>query len=289
MKQMVSFCLSIAICSATWVQPVYANEGGWENTIYVTDPQEIIEEIQNESGTISQSLNSFSVQIDENTIMPVFQAALSDFVQTGVLGISGLEMEKTALYVADVNDAAGKFAGIVEFTLSDAGSDVQMIMPTTDKNQSIAIYANRNRMNALLSQESFSLDDAQAKLLWVEGLGYVYYVHNSEQAVLIAAGLKGTNGDIFTEENRGIVPVDSSLQEAAKMLEDKQAEWDEYLATLAPGENPMTGGGSPAFLVDNSQYNKIQFPVIPFIFIVCGVSLLTVLGCKRKRKNRSSH
>lgn len=95
--------------------------------------------------------------------------------------------------------------------------------------------------------------------MFVDGLGYAYYLDDGNSAVLIAAGFKGANGDIFTEENGGVVAFDEDLQIQAQKLLDIKAENEQYLATLAPGVNPVTGGGPSPYLTvepQDSQNNE---------------------------------
>ena len=130
-----------------------------------------------------------------------------------------------------------------------------MYAPSDDKNNSVDFETvNAKRISALMGEKAGSLAET-AKFMFVEGAGYVYYIENGNKASLIASSFKGTNGDLFTESNKGIVKVDSTLLAFAKGLAAEQNQQEEALKNLAPGENPPTGAQVPVFVADNSEYN----------------------------------
>lgn len=119
----------------------------------------------------------------------------------------------------------------------------------------------------------------------MDGLGYVYYLNNGTKEVLIAAGLKGTNGNIFTDENRGIVAIDDNLRKLANIELDAYLERLDYIASLPEGENPTTGGDIPVFVVDNDAYmeknTKPTSLAVILMFILVALITRSVFFVKR--------
>ena len=121
--------------------------------------------------------------------------------------------------------------------------------------------------------------------MFVEGAGYVYYIEDGGKTSLIASSFKGANGDLFTESNKGIVNVDSTLLTFAKGLAAEQKEQEEALKNLAPGENPPTGAQVPAFVADNSEYNFSYKNVSQILFVAAIIfAVAYVASAKTKQK-----
>jgi len=274
--------LFIALCVAMLSVQAFAVEEASTNSIYAADAKQIAASVE------STILNDFGIAIDSDTVMPVYAASLYDFAKTGILSIKPSNFEGGQIYVSDTLNNHGNFAGTVVFTIDGEAPAVHMYAPETNKSYSVDFRLNSNRINTLMEKQNVATEDTESKFVFVDGLGYVYYINNGNEEVLVAAGLKGTNGNIFNEENGGIVVVDDDFKAKAAAELAEYEERLEYLASLAPGENPITGGSTPAFVVDNTPYlnnanqNGTYFFSV-FVFVILGAGLVVVH--KRKDNN----
>ncbi|MFV0496858.1 MAG: hypothetical protein ACK5L0_01635 [Candidatus Fimivivens sp.] len=278
MKKLLQIICVSLLCTTLLAQPVFASEiSDMKNTqsIYASNSEEVNQAIVEDRSNLSKTLTDLEVSIKADSIMPVYGTSLYDFAQTGALDIKPLEFESGQLYTSEVTDTKGGFAGIAMFTVDGSAPDIHMYAPITAKASSVDFKANSNRVNALLAKNNFDTNSFDAKLVFVDGLGYVYYLNNGTDEVLIAAGLKGTNGNIFTEENSGIVAIDDNLRKLANIELDAYLERLDYLASLPEGENPITGGNIPAFVVDNAAYMEKNMK--PTSLVVISMTILVAL------------
>lgn len=267
MKKFIAIACCVSMCAAMSVT-AFGEELAGSNSmsIYATESETATVLAEMEQTNAAVSLQEFGVAVDADTTMPVYHASLLDFAESGEFEYEPFMLEGEQLYISNAVDATGDFAGVIGFN----ADDVHIYMPTTDINKSVDFNSNLNRVNSLTERSAVPVA-TDAKFMFVDGLGYVYYMENGTDAVLVSAGLKGANGDIFTAENGGIVAIDDDLMKYAEHLVEVKEENELYLSTLAPGENPMTGSATPAFIVDNAQYNTNTYLTIAAALGALGV------------------
>ena len=224
-------------------------------SIYAED-QKIIAEKARGQEKINRSLQSYGISLKDSTITPLYRASLYDFAQTGKVDLKPYQIGGGQAYVAEV-EKNGNFAGLIHFTVEGNVPDIHIFAPLNRLEDSFDWKVNAPRIEALLKKVQFSSEDIEVKLVFMDGLGYVYDIRGNGREVLIAAGIKGQNSLIFTPETEGILVVDENLRELAKK---EKAELDrrmEKIKNLPKGQNPDTGNSAPApFIVDNSPYLK---------------------------------
>ena len=234
MKRFFAILGCCAICAVISVS-VFTSEGTTEGGfgIYATE-SEINTVVSKMSGTNAVSaMNEFHIAIDESTVMPLYHASLLNYAATGEFEFEPFQLDGEQVYVSDAVDAEGNFAGVMEFN----SNDIHIYMPTADEHKSVDFISNIRRINILTAESAVPIP-TDAKLMFVEGLGYAYYMNDAEDAILVAAEWKGTNEDIFTQENGGIIAIDDELMRYAEELVAVKSANEQYLATLASGENP---------------------------------------------------
>ncbi len=273
MKKLIAVASCLSICAVMSVTAFAYQTDENPLSIYATESEITTVLAEMENTEAATAFQEFGIAVDKDTVMPVYYASLLDFAESGKIEYEPYMLDDKQFYFSNAVNSSGDFAGVIAFN----ADDIHIYMPTTDINQSIDFNLNLNRINSL-TKKSAVPEATDAKLMFVEGLGYVYYLENGTNAVFISAGFKGTNGDIFTAENGGIVAVDDDLMEYAKHLAEVRAENELYLSTLAPGENPATGAAIPAFIVDNSQYNGTN-TYMPIVIVLLALSALSVIGC----------
>ena len=234
MKRFFAILGCCAICAVISAS-VFISEGTTEGDfgIYATE-SEINTVVSKMSGTNAVSaMNEFHIAIDESTVMPLYHASLLNYAATGEFEFEPFQLDGEQVYVSDAVDAEGNFAGVIEFN----ANDIHIYMPTADEHESVDFISNLRRINILTAESAVPIP-TDAKLMFVEGLGYAYYMNDGEDAILVAAEWKGTNEDIFTQENGGIIAIDDELMRYAEELVAVKSANEQYLATLASGENP---------------------------------------------------
>ena len=248
MKKLISFMLSLTVVLSLAAIAFAADTG---SSIYASESDKNSFMANIEDSMLGKCLAEYEISIDMKTVMPLYYANLCDYAKSGKFEYEPYFFDGYRLYAADALNTENKFAG----TLIFSEDDIMMYAPSDDKNNSVDFETvNAKRISALMGEKADSLAET-AKFMFVEGAGYVYYIENGNKASLIASSFKGTNGDLFTESNKGIVKVDSTLLAFAKGLAAEQNQQEEALKNLAPGENPPTGAQVPVFVADNSEYN----------------------------------
>lgn len=252
MKRFISFMLLIVLIFSM-SSLTFATDLQSDVSIYASSREIASIKSSIKNTFVTKTLNDFKMTFDFDTIMPVYYASLYDYAETGKLEYAPFCLNGKQLYVSDVIDNTGDFSGVALFNIDD----IHMFVQSTDMNKSIDFSTiNSKRISTLTASNTTYLTN-KAKMMFVEGLGFVYYIENENEIMLVASTLKGTNGDIFTSENNGIVFVDENLLQISESLVEKREEYDNYLSTLKPGENPNTGVSTPPFAVDNSIYNSL--------------------------------
>lgn len=248
MKKLISFMLSLTVVLSLAAITFAADTG---SSIYASESDKNSFMANIEDSMLGKCLAEYEISIDMKTVMPLYYANLCDYAKSGKFEYEPYFFDGYRLYAADALNTENKFAG----TLIFSEDDIMMYAPSDDKNNSVDFETvNAKRISALMGEKAGSLAET-AKFMFVEGAGYVYYIENGNKASLIASSFKGTNGDLFTESNKGIVKVDSTLLAFTKDLAAEQNQQEEALKNLAPGENPPTGAQVPVFVADNSEYN----------------------------------
>lgn len=280
MKKTLSLMLSLLIALSLAVTAFAASSTG--NSIYASESEKNSFMKNIEDSMLGKCLAEYEISIDMKTVMPLYYANLYDYAESGKFEYEPYFFDGYKLYAADALNAENKFAG----TLIFSEDDIMMYAPSDDKNNSVDFETvNAKRISALINSKASSLTE-NAKFMFVEGAGYVYYIMDGDKTSLIASSFKGANGDLFTESNKGIVNVDSALLSFAKGLAAEQKEQEEALKNLAPGENPPTGAQVPVFVADNSEYNFSHKNISQILFVAAIIFavayVVSAKACKRK-------
>lgn len=276
MKKFLSILLCLSLIFALSATAFAAENGVSQSSasIYASKSEKdsLFAAAKSTDSIFGKSLNEYKISLDENTIMPIYYASLFDYAKSGKLEYEAYVLDGKQLYASDALNSSGKFAGAVVFS----EDDVLMYKESSDTNDSVDfLTANSKRISSLTGSKITALE-SNTKFMFLEGAGYVYYIENGNSAVIVAANLKGTNGDLFTDENGGMVAVDDDLLTFAKeLLENKERE-DAMLSNLAPGENPPTGAAVPAFFADNADYNNASAEVLPQILLAAALGFAVI-------------
>lgn len=139
MKRVFAILSCCAICAAMSTS-VFAAETAMKDdlSIYATESEANSVVSQMADTNAANAMNEFGIAVDTSTVMPVYYASLFDYAETGKLEFEPYELDGKQVYMSDAVDAAGNFAGVMEFSTDD----VHIYMPTEDKHQSVDFMTN---------------------------------------------------------------------------------------------------------------------------------------------------
>lgn len=273
MKRVISLIIALAAI-VSFALAAAADESGM--SVYA-GKAETDSLMKNAAGTmLGKSLTEFGISVDTETVMPLYYASLYDYGESGSFSYEPYMSDGYRLYAADALNSENEFAG----TLIFSAEDILMYSPSADKADSPDLKAESGSRIAKLT--GIGTDDLikAAKLMFVDGAGYVYYVNDGSKELLVSANLKGTNEELFTEKSQGTVAVDNDLFIFAKALAEEQKSRTEALQNLAPGENPMTGVETAAYDAERDFPYKTVSWILPAALIVFALAYAK-RKCKR--------
>lgn len=216
------------------------------------------------------------------SVMRVYKASLEEYARTGELSLEPHLFGGGQLYVADVGDN-GAYQGTITFTLDGDAPGIRMFAPGTDESRSIEAQKDKDRLRSLLEQRGVEAEKLSVKMVFVDGLGYVFLADTGEAKAFIRSGLKGINDALF-DEGSSVLLLDDDLRAKAAAQLEEDARREEQLAALAPGENPDTAGAAvPADAPPSGQENHNT------VYLAGGVLILALaagLVICRRRKSR---
>lgn len=254
MKKFIASGIAAALCFAALSSPAFAADILTDRSICFDAGEGSMPSVK------SWNIDGKAIVPDVNTIMPVYSASIYDYAKTGSFEI---DTSKAQWYIADAVDGYGNYSGMLELTLKNGYFEGGYFLPS-DKNKvdPIAFEANAKRVSALMKKRGLNTDCKEVKLIFMEHVGYVYYIDNGSEKMLVAANVSEVNGNFFNDRNGGIVVIGDELKAAADMeleaynkyLEEFQKEIERL--GLGP-DDPLPGIGgyaSPMFKVDNTPY-----------------------------------
>ncbi len=232
-NKIFSIAAAAAVCGVMLTSQAFAVDIAADVSIYAPDAKNIAERVNK---TFSEE-DGFSV--DADTIMPIYRASIYDYAKTGEFNFVLDNTYEVTSYFGDLVNKDGSYAGTMTFIADGDAPGFLIHSPSEDASLAIDYRANAERISRLMSENNISTDIKEAKIAYVEGLGYVYYINNGTDEVFVAANFKGTSDKYFTEENGGIIVVnDEFKRNAALDLAERDAQMNDN------GNNPITGGNS---------------------------------------------
>lgn len=251
MKKTIISIAAAALCASALSAPAFAADILSDRSVYAADRESIA------SSAGSMEWNGETVTVDPNTLTPLYYVDFYDYARTGIFDVQPYLMgEYGQNYMSDAVNSSGDYAGEITLTVNSSQVKIHEYWPTTDRANSLSFTPNAKRISALMAEKKISSDCKEVKLVYINEIGHVYYIDNGETKLLAAANMGGVNGEIFNKENGGIVEINDDLKAAADRMLAELEEYQKYLETLGPGENPPTmGGNDPTlFVVDNTPY-----------------------------------
>ncbi|MDE7231332.1 MAG: hypothetical protein K2N56_12695 [Oscillospiraceae bacterium] len=260
MKKLITCGISAALCMSALSSQAFAEDILSDRSVYVFDRDQIAK------AAGSTEWDGEPIYVDPNTVMPAYETEIYDYARTGKFDVKPFrhdETEESQVYIADAINRDGDYVGKVEFTLNGG----MAYTPKTDKANSVAFAPNAKRISAIMAKQKISSDCIEVKLLYVNEIGFVYYIDNGTSKFIAAANVTMVNAEILNEENGGIIEIGDELKAFA---DRKLAEYEEYkrevLDKLDPNEPPPVGGSEtpPMFMADNTPYlDGAEEPSVP--------------------------
>lgn len=247
MKRTMLSIAAAVLCASAISAQVFAADILSDRAVYAVDQ----EEIARAAGSLTWE--GEKVYADYTTLMPLYQADLYDFARTGNLDIQPSMHGKFGQeYIADAVDKDGNYVGMVELT----ANKIVSYTPRTDIARSVDFKPNARRISAAMAKQNISSDCKEVKLVFIDEVGYVYYIDNGVSKYIAATSIDVVDRNLLNKVNDGIVGLDELKEFADKKLEEYEVYKREVLDKLDPGEGPPTmgGGDSPSYMVDITPY-----------------------------------
>ncbi len=292
MKKTFLYCIIFVLCAAMLSVTAFADNAKRldGSSIYVRDPDKLAKAIDDNKGSLKLTLNSFGITIDAATAMPLFIANLYEYAESGEFSFVPFDLDGGQLYSANALDAKGSFAGTAVFAVDGDAPDVLMYAPAENGAKSVDFNDNSKRIASLMSRIDNTMKIVDAKYVFVDGLGFVYYIDTGVKRMFIASGFKGTNGSIFTAENGGVIEIGPELLRLAGVEAEKIERIKESNANRDPEDNVPTGSGIPSFIVENSLDMPSGRDSAPVVFaavvgaaVLCVAAMLYVNNGRKER------
>ena len=156
-------------------------------------------------------LESYGLTPDISTLMPLYYCDITVYAERDEIECVPFIMNGKPMYICDVLDEEGHFAGVAEFNTAY----VRTYMPSRDRNQSVDFVRVIDRV---LPQKDKDIDlpAAEAKIMRTDGVGYVFYVKCKTGTFLISTGFNEENSELFTPENGGVIEPGGKLRKVAE-------------------------------------------------------------------------
>ncbi len=250
MKKFITCGIVAALCTAALSTQVFAADILSDRSVYETDGERIAKAAGN------TEWDGEKVFVDPNTVIAVYTADVFDYARTGNFDVKPSLCDGGQEYIADAVNEKGDFAGRVEFSVDGGHPGIGVYTHMTDKSRAIDFASDAKRINTVMSKRGITSECKEIKLLFVQYIGYVYYIDNGTSKFLAATNINEVSGKVFNHENEGIVEIGDELKSFADQeLADLEKYKKEVLDKLAPGEPPPVGLDlDPVFKVDNTPY-----------------------------------
>ncbi len=249
-KTIISIAAAAALCVPAFAVQTFAADILSDTAVYAADRVQIAKSAGN------TEWEGEKVFVDPNTVMAVYTADVFDYARTGNFDVKPSLRANGQRYIADAVNEKGDFAGRVEFSVDGGHPGIGVYTHMTDKSRAIDFASDTKRINTVMSKRGITSECKEIKLLFVQYIGYVYYIDNGTSKFLAATNINEVSGKVFNHENEGIVEIGDELKSFAdQKLADLEKYKREVLDKLAPGEPPPTGADpGPMFKVDNTPY-----------------------------------
>ncbi|MDE7231331.1 MAG: hypothetical protein K2N56_12690 [Oscillospiraceae bacterium] len=258
MRKTIISIAAAALCASALSIPAFAEDILSSKSVYAADGEQIAKAAR------STEWKGEMVYVGPNTVMKAYKTNIYDYARTGKFDVKPFrhdESEESQVYISDAINKDGDYIGTMEFTL-DGG---MTYTPRTDKAYSVTFTPNAKRISAIMAKQKISSDCKEIKLLYVNEIGFVYYIDNGISKFIAAANVTPVNAEILNEENGGIIEIGDEL----KAFADRQLiELEEYLKFIEenyPDSPPPEGGNdTPMYMVDNTPYlDGAEEPSVP--------------------------
>lgn len=254
-------------------------------------PDSVTAQLDDPDCEIVQILEKDHLHIDKDSVMPLYKGSLLEYGETGVFELEEMEQDGMLYYTADVTDNSNRFAGVIEFRLSDNQAKLFAVHERDEFPSDPS--KNLSFLQPIIEDSSFNIENLTVRTSFIEGAGYVYVLSDGKETILAPASIKAPRSEFsfddesssrsfLNNEQVSSIIVNTDLQEYGRQLAQKAKETQKYIESLPKGENPPTGG-----LIDAApEKNSIVFFAIP---ILCLAVLSLALTYKRKYNNHTEN
>ncbi len=257
-NKIFSSIFAAELCGAALSVQAFAADITKDRSVYAENAEEL-------AGSLKDiAMDTLEWTVDPNSVMPLYYAKITDLINNGALELSAEMPSGKNRYIVDLIDSDGEYAGMGEIDKSKTGELVlSCYKPRYDpfgveqiKPASFSYHSEE--IKSVLAAKGIDTDVKEVKLVFIDGIGGVYYIDNGKEEVLVPAWSIG--GGVISDYFPGntyydAVVVNDKLRATAIRLEEENdrllAEAGGYGAGGTGGEgNPNTGGTGSALAVE---------------------------------------
>ncbi len=179
------------------------------HNIYAADAESIAQAFG------AKTYDDMIVYADPDTVTPLYEADIYRYAEMGDFTVkpSYSFSYDQPLYIADALNESGEFIGKVEFD-SDR---IMRFFPAEDGGRfSLDYAANAKRIAALMGDRGIEPVCKEVKLVFINNVGYVYYIDCGNDRYLAASSVHSNCGNLFDSRNGGLVKIDDDLKTFAE-------------------------------------------------------------------------
>lgn len=279
MKKIILAMAAVMVLSL----PVFASEDvtiSTHDSLYVTEGDAVLSEIETAK---RNDLDIFNIELDMDSIIPMYKADLQDVAGSGKLNITPITVDGDQVYVALANYVNGGFAGEVRFSENSNGLILHEFTPCDSPEFTLDFEASANAVTDSITDKKSNMSVNDAKLTWIEGVGYTIITEDANGEKLITTiGMQQKNSPLESAKHmapgvRAAATIDT-IDEATLLsaANDFVAQARTMNTEIVDG-NPITGGG----YADTNTTNTLSYSTS--ILIVALVGLGGAGVCIRKK------
>lgn len=255
------------------------------NSIYLESSSPVYKYISTNSTVVFPN----EIVIDVQSVMPLYQADIKDFISTQKLNIQADKVNNMQRYIGLANDLGGNYVGEVEFFCDGNNLEMASFTPAISKEFALDYKTNSEKINASISKK-IKLDDiVSAKLVYFDGIGYTVIVSDGNTEVITTIGLQQSTSPLDAQTVPGAKSGDTIIETAVTVDEllAKAKASELKLSRVTPpvipeGQNPPTGGID----YDNLPQSNNIVILLPILVITFSITIIFIVIIKKEQKTR---
>lgn len=268
MKKLITCGIAAALFAAALSTRAFAADITEDMSIFADNAEQIAAAFHDPTPDIR------CLTVDPDTVMPMYSADINDFISTGKLELTRETTSGDRIYVADILDRNGEFAGVIQFKNPETEEHSLVYYSPKytpfgeQQSRSAAFHQYSEEIRSILSANGIDTNVKEVKLAFIDGLGAVYYINTGTEEVLVPA--REVKGGVvpgyFEDDMNSVVVVNEEFRAKAARIQEQDNK-----ANGSVPENPSVPD------VDNPDTGSARTSN-QMTALAVGISVLSVLG-----------